>query len=216
MREPDRIQSTSGGRRSSGEPAHVIALVASAGGLHAVSTILRAVPSNLAAAIVVLLHQDPDHVSTLVDILDGRSTMPVTVAVDGQRLESGVVVVIPPGSHALVKPGAEIMLISSGAFPPSRPSADLLLATLATAAGKNAIAVVLSGHGHDGATGATAIHAAGGVVIASDQATSDEFAMPQATISRPSTIDHIVALESIAELLVALTTTPAPSPPPNS
>jgi two-component system chemotaxis response regulator CheB len=189
------------------EPPYVIALVASAGGLDAVSTILRAVPSNLPAAIVVLLHQDPDRVSTLVEILERRSTMPVTVAVDGQRLESGVVVVIPPGSHALVKAGAEIMLISSGPFPPSRPSADLLLATLAIAAGKRAIAVVLSGLGHDGATGATAIHASGGLVIASDQATSDQFAMPQATITRPGTIDHIVALESIAELLAVLTGT---------
>jgi two-component system chemotaxis response regulator CheB len=212
MPEPDRIQSTADRGRSTAEPAYVIALVASSGGLDAVSTILRAVPSNLAAAIVVLLHQDPDRVSTLVEILDRRSTMPVSVAVDAQRLESGVVVVIPPGSHALVKPGAEIMLISSGAFPPSRPSADLLLATLATAAGKNAIAVVLSGLGHDAATGATAIHSAGGVVIASDQATSDQFAMPQATISRPRTIDHTVALESIAQLLAALTTTPATSP----
>ncbi len=210
MPEPDRIPSTADRGREAAEPPHVIALVASAGGLDAVSAVLRAVPSNLAAAIVVLLHQDPDRVSTLVDILDRRSMMPVTVAVDGQQLESGVVVVIPPGSHALVKPGAEIMLISSGAFPPSRPSADLLLATLATAAGAKAIAVVLSGHGHDAATGATAIHASGGVVIASDQATSDEFAMPQATISRPRTIDYVVALESIAPLLAALTTTPAP------
>jgi two-component system chemotaxis response regulator CheB len=72
--------------------------------------------------------------------------------------------------------------------------------------------VVLSGLGHDAATGATAIHAAGGVVIASDQATSDQFSMPQATISRPRTIDHTVALESIAHLLTALTTTPAASP----
>jgi CheB methylesterase len=109
-----------------------------------VSTILRALPSDLAAAIIVLLHQDPDRVSTIVYILEQRSTMPVTVAVDAQQLESGVAAVIPPGRHLLVKPGAEIMLISSGAFPPSRPSADLLLATLATAAGKNAIAVVLS------------------------------------------------------------------------
>jgi two-component system, chemotaxis family, protein-glutamate methylesterase/glutaminase len=147
MPEPNRTQSTRDRGRSTAEPAYVIALVASAGGLNALSTILRALPSDLAAAIVVLLHQDPDRVSTIVDILERHSTMPMTVAVDAQQLESGVVVVIPPGSHLLVKPGAEVMLISSGAFPPSRPSADLLLATLATAAGKNAIAVVLSGLG---------------------------------------------------------------------
>ena len=70
MSEPDRTQSTPDRGRNIAEPAYVIALVASAGGLHAVSTILRGLPSDLAAAIVVLLHQDPDRVSTIVDILE--------------------------------------------------------------------------------------------------------------------------------------------------
>ena len=68
-----------------------------------------------------------------------------------------------------------------------------------------AIAVVLSGHGIDGATGATAVHHFGGLVIASDEASSTEFSMPGATIGRDTIIDHAVALDDIPALLIAVT-----------
>jgi two-component system chemotaxis response regulator CheB len=118
------------------------------------------------------------------------------------------VVVAPSGNHLLVTPALETALIVSGAAPPSRPSADLLLATLAVSAGPRAIAVVLSGGGHDGATGATAIHALGGCVLATDEATSEEFSMPRATIQRAGVIDQILPLEDVAAALSALTAAP--------
>ena len=96
-------------------------------------------------------------------------------------------------------------LIESGARPPYRPSADLLLTSLALAVGSRAVAVVLSGHGIDGATGATAVHHFGGMVIASDEATSTEYSMPGATIGRDTIIDHAIALDEIAALLLTLT-----------
>jgi two-component system chemotaxis response regulator CheB len=61
--------------------------------------------------------------------------------------------------------------------------------------------VVLSGHGTDGATGATAVHDFGGVVIAADEASSQEFSMPQATIGRDDAVDHVVHVDEIAKLL---------------
>ena len=73
--------------------------------------------------------------------------------------------------------------------------------TLALAAGSRVIAVVLSGHGHDGATGATAVHRMGGTVLASDQASSRAFSMPSATIERDNATDHIVHLDDIGEML---------------
>jgi hypothetical protein len=63
--------------------------------------------------------------------------------------------------------------------------------------------VVLSGGGHDGATGATAVHQFGGTVLASDELTSEYFSMPQATIERDSVIARIVPLGEIAALLVS-------------
>src|SRR3954463_10861205 len=102
----------------------------------------------------------------------------------------------------------------SGVAPPSRPSADLLLTTLAIAAGPRAIGVVLSGGGHDGATGASAIHAFGGTVLATDEASSSSFSMPQAAIARDDAVDHVVALDGIAALLKSLVGAPTLETPP--
>lgn len=182
----------------------VVALVASAGGIAAVSHVLGQLPAGLPAAVVVLIHQEPDRVGTLVELLANRSALPVSAATHGGALRSGQVVVAPAGSHLLVTPGPATALVVSGVAPPSRPSADLLLTTLAIAAGPRATAVVLSGGGHDGATGATAVHVFGGTVVATDEATSSSFSMPLATIERDGAIDHVVALDEVAPLLAEL------------
>jgi chemotaxis response regulator CheB len=129
----------------------IIALVASAGGLDALEQILGALPKTLDASVVVLLHQAPDRDSRLVELLGRRSILPVDEARDGVALRPGRVTVVPPGSHLLIGRGLRTTLIDSGASPPNRPSGDLLLATLATAAGARVLAVILSGGGHDGA-----------------------------------------------------------------
>jgi two-component system, chemotaxis family, protein-glutamate methylesterase/glutaminase len=188
--------------RSADEP--VIALVASAGGLSAVFRILGGLALGLHASVVVLIHHAPDHESHLAGLLARRCPLPVAEAQHGAQLLPGEVVVVPAGKHMLITSESRTALIASGAFPPSRPSADLLLATLATAVGPRAIAVILSGHGHDGATGAAAVHACGGTVLASDQATSTHNSMPRAAIERDHTVDHIVSLDEIAERLQAL------------
>jgi two-component system chemotaxis response regulator CheB len=190
-------------RRLADDPA-VVALVASAGGLDAVSRVLRALPETFNASVIVLIHQAPDRVSSLVALLGRESSLPVVEAEHGAALRPGRVIVIPAGRHLLVSRDMGTVLIASGAAPPSRPSADLLLATLATAAGSRAIAVVLSGGGHDAATGATAIHVCGGTVLASDEASSASFSMPDATIQRGHAVDHVVPLDDMAGLLGTL------------
>jgi two-component system chemotaxis response regulator CheB len=182
----------------------IIALVASAGGVDAISRILAGLPQSLEASVVVLIHQEPDRESRLVELLDHVCALPVVEAQDGVRLAAGEVTVVPAGKHMLVQPGNRTALIASGAAPPSRPSADLLLATLATAVAARALAVVLSGGGHDGATGATAVHVCGGVVIATDEKSSRSYSMPLAAIQRGDAVDHIVSLDEVAGLLVAL------------
>jgi two-component system chemotaxis response regulator CheB len=193
---------------SPGSADRVIALVASAGGLEAVATVLARLPRDLDAAVIVLIHQEPERSNRLLPILARSSTLPVIAAEDQQPLHPGTVVTAQPGLHVLITPGPRIATIVSGVSPPSRPSADLLLTTLAIACGPGATAVVLSGGGHDGATGATAIHDFGGTVIASDQASSTHFTMPQATIERDNILDHVVALDEVADLLAAVVSAP--------
>jgi two-component system chemotaxis response regulator CheB len=94
-----------------------------------------ALPSDLPASVTVLLHLLPDGESLLPEILRRISPLGVEVARDGEALAPGRVVVAPAGRHLLITADLSTALITSGAFPPSRPSADLLLTTLATAAG---------------------------------------------------------------------------------
>jgi two-component system, chemotaxis family, protein-glutamate methylesterase/glutaminase len=182
----------------------VVALVASRGGVEAVSRVLSGLPEAFGAAVIVLIHQDPAHASELAAILDRRCALAVAPAEEGRPLQAGHVIVAPPGRHVLITHESVVMLVASGAAPPSRPSADLLLTTLALAVGPRTIAVVLSGGGHDGATGATVVHQLGGTVVATDEATSTAFAMPSATIERAGAIDRVVGLERVAPLLVEL------------
>jgi two-component system chemotaxis response regulator CheB len=183
----------------------VIALASSAGGLAALRRVLADLPASLPASVVALQHAQPDRPTMLADLLRGGCALPVVAAVDGAPLRPGTVVVAPAGWHTLITAEPALALIRSGGFPPSRPSADLLFTSLALAVGDRAIAVILSGLGHDGATGASAIVRFGGRLIASDRASSEQFSMPSAAIDRED-IHHVLPLDQIGRLLTALVT----------
>lgn len=162
----------------------VLALVASTGGLAALTQVLSHLTPDLPAAVLVLQHQSPQPPSTaLPDILATRTPLPVHPAHDGDPLQLGRVLVAPPASHIILTPTATLALIATGEPPPSRPSADLLLATLAVTCGPRALAVILTGHGHDGQAGIRAIHRCGGTVLAQDEASAHQFGMPGAAIA---------------------------------
>lgn len=182
----------------------VVALVSSTGGMDALTRVLRSLPRTFPAPVIALQHSDPRRDSRLASVLATRCNLRVTEALEGDRLTAGHVWVAPAGRHTLVTSQASIALIPSGAFPPHRPSADMLLVSMAVALGHRTIVVVLSGLGHDGATGATAVHHFGGTVIASDEASSLEYDMPAASIARADTVDHVRDLDAIAELLEEL------------
>ena len=186
----------------------IVALVCSTGGLDALTQVLEPLPADLPAAVLVLQHTSPEHPSRLADILDKRTALRVLPADDGASLVPGTALVAPAGQHTLITTGDTVALIPSGGLPPYRPSADLLLTTLAVAAGPRVIAAVLTGRGNDAATGATAVHRFGGTVIVSTLESSAAAAMPQATIERGDTADHVVALSRLGDLLIALTTAP--------
>jgi two-component system chemotaxis response regulator CheB len=185
-------------------PPPVVALVCSAGGLEALITILSALPEHLPATVVVLQHHRPHEPTRLPWLLGARCALPVSVAHDGAALLPGEVIVVPSGTHALVTIDNRVALIASDGTPPYRPSADLLLTSLAIVAGPRTIAVILSGTGKDGATGATAIHDFGGTVIAADEASSTYFAMPQAAIARDEIVDYVLPVDEIGPFVVKL------------
>jgi two-component system chemotaxis response regulator CheB len=182
----------------------VIALVSSAGGMAATQEVLSGLPSGLPAAVIVLQHMSPGRASMLPEILRGSANGPVQEAVDGEELRVGRIYVTPSGQHTLVTPDRRFSLVESGAFPPSRPSGDLLLTTLALAVEADAIAVVMTGGGNDGATGASVVHKLGGLVLATDLATSSNFSMPAATIGRDHITEAVIPLPELAARLADL------------
>jgi two-component system chemotaxis response regulator CheB len=182
----------------------VIALVCSAGGLEALIEVLNPLGPTLPAAIIVLQHQIPTHSSRLAAILGRQCLLTVRDATNDDVLEAGHVLVVPPGRHALVTVAGRVALIKSDGVPPYRPSADLLFTSLALSAPRRSIAVILSGAGNDGATGATALHAFGGVVIAASRESSRNFGMPGAAIGRDEIVDYVVSVEEIPALLTRL------------
>jgi two-component system chemotaxis response regulator CheB len=112
-------------------------------------------------------------------------------------LIAGSVFVVPPGHHGIVTPQGRLCVFASDGPPLYRPSADLLLTSMAVVAPRRSIAVILSGTGHDGATGGTALRHLGGIVVASDEATSNRYHMPQAAIARGA-VDAVLPLDQIA------------------
>jgi len=146
------------------EPS-VVALVASAGGVRALGAVVSRLPASLDAAVVIVLHLARERRSLLAEILDRTSALPVHEAREGEPVEAGNVYVAPPDAHLVVRDGS-IVLDHSAPVRFLRPSADMLLESLAAAYGDRCVAVILSGTGSDGAAGAAAIRAAGGTVIA--------------------------------------------------
>jgi two-component system chemotaxis response regulator CheB len=183
-------------------PCPAVALVASAGGLTATSQVLQDLPADVPACVLVLLHTPPHRSDRLAEVLTRKSGRPVGRAEDGVPLREGTAWVAPAGCHLLVTPEGRLSLIISGSFPPSRPSADLLLTSMALSLGPLATAVIMSGAGNDGATGATAIHKHGGLVLTSDQLTSAHWSMPRAAIERDQAVDDVVPVHHLAEAVV--------------
>ncbi|MBM2616255.1 chemotaxis protein CheB [Actinoplanes sp. LDG1-06] len=182
-------------------PFPVVALVASAGGVEALARVLAALPADLPAAVLVALHQDPNRASLLPAVLARAARLPVEEAANNHLMRPGHVLVTPPGNHLLVTSEARIGLIATGPLPPARPSADLLLSTLAVTCGARALAVILTGMGHDGQAGVRAIAHCGGTILAQNEATSDFPSMPAAAVTT-GRVQQILALDTIADAIV--------------
>ncbi len=176
---------------------HVVAVVGSAGGIGALQVVLGGLPAELDASVLAIIHLMPLAPSVLPAILARATELRVEQAIDGAPLEPGVVWVAPPGAHMLVDKHETIRLDHSELVHHVRPSADVLLLSLAKNHRGPCTAIVLSGTGIDGAAGAAAVKRAGGLVLAQDEATSQYFGMPGAAILAGG-VDEVIPLDEIA------------------
>jgi len=180
----------------------VIVMVASAGGIDALTHVLSGLPAELPAAILIVQHLQPHRRTRLPEHLDRLSPLRVCLAQDGMRLEAGKVYVAVPGVHLRVEKGH---LVQDLTAPVNyvRPSADVLFASVVQTFGADVIGVVLSGTGRDGTRGCQKIKRRGGKTIAQDEKTSHYFGMPGAAIEADA-IDHVLPLSRIAVKIVSL------------
>lgn len=183
----------------------VIAMAASRGGLNALSVILGGLPADFPGAITIVMHLSPDHTSLLAEILACRTPLTVKQAEPGDLLCLSGVFVAPPNHHLSVGKDGVLALSSATAekIHHARPSAEPLFASVARVYRKNAIAVVLTGGDGDGSTGVKIIKDYGGMVIAQDRQTSQDFSMPESSIETGD-VDFILPLNQIANKLLDL------------
>lgn len=189
----------------SSSPLQMVAISTSGGGMKALTELLSALPADFPAAITIVQQLHPQYPSGLKDILEANTTLKVKQAEDGDLLRPGTVYVAPNDRHLLVNPDSTLSLSHSELVHFARPSTDLLFESVAASLKQQAIAVVLTGNGSDGAMGVRAIKEMGGAAIAQDQASCEDFEMPSRAISTGS-VDWVLPLNEIAAMLVNLVT----------
>ncbi len=158
--------------------ASVIGICASVGGPPALASVLGALPAGFAIPILVVQHITRGFTEGFAHWLDDQVALPVRLAVPG--LAGPGIWVAPEGAHLALGAGGRLGLDDRTDAGPHRPSADVLLRSVAAFARADGVAVVLTGMGRDGAAGLGEVRRAGGLTFAQDEASSAVFGMPKA------------------------------------
>jgi len=163
---PDRV-SVSDEPRDLPDPAvaTIVGVAASAGGPTALAEVLGLLPADFDLPVLVVQHISDGYAEGLASWLGGVIPLPVRLARDGERPGRGVTIA-PDGAHLLLTADGLLQLDRQTVRGFHRPSADVLLESLARVRGPGSVAVVLTGIGSDGAAGVAAVRAAGGVALA--------------------------------------------------
>jgi len=177
-------------------PSHVVGIGASAGGLEALSNLIAALPTNLGLAYAVIQHLSPTHRSMMAQLLGRETAMAVKEITDGMVPERDTIYVTPPSSNMVLRDGRFVLQEEPRNASP-RPSVNAFFSSLAAEQGEDAIGVVLSGTGSDGAVGLREIKAVGGFTFAQEPQSAKYNGMPQAAIDT-GCVDWVLPADGIA------------------
>jgi two-component system, chemotaxis family, protein-glutamate methylesterase/glutaminase len=184
-------------------PFEVVAIGASAGGLHALRAVLADLSSDFPGAILVAQHRGERPLRTYCELLQGLTSMRVTEAQHRERVSPGILYLAPEGRHIELGRDRTIYTDRCERLATVRPSVDLLFETVSECYGDVSVGVILSGRGRDGAAGVRTIRERGGFVIAQDRGSSAEFGMPCSAIETRR-VDLVLPLELIGFALNTL------------
>jgi two-component system, chemotaxis family, protein-glutamate methylesterase/glutaminase len=177
----------------------VLAIGASTGGPRALEELLSALPPTCPGTVIVQ-HMPSTFTAEFAKRLDSLCAMRVAEATDGEEVLAGKVLIAPGGLHMLLQRVGGTYVVRLKDMPAvnhHRPSVDVLMHSVARAAGPNAVGVILTGMGTDGASGLLAMRSAGAYTIAQDENTSIVYGMPKEAAAVGAATD-VLPLERIA------------------
>lgn len=181
----------------------VIAIGASTGGTKAIETILMGLPANTPGTVIVQ-HMPANFTTTFAERLNKKCPMEVREARDNDHVVPGVALIAPGNHHMLLRRSGGNYVVKIKDGPPvqyQRPSVDVLFQSVAQQAGSNAVGVILTGMGADGAKGMRAMREKGACTLAQDEASSVVFGMPKEAINLGG-VSQIIHLSKMAGAIV--------------
>jgi two-component system chemotaxis response regulator CheB len=181
----------------------VVAIGASTGGTEALRTILTEMPDD-APGMVIVQHMPERFTAAFAQRLNEICRIEVKEAAPGDRLVRGRALIAPGNRHVVLRRNGacyEVEVNDGPRVSRHRPSADVLFRSVAQAAGAQAVGVILTGMGDDGATGLVEMRRAGAATLAQDERTSVVFGMPKEAIARGA-VDEVVPLPGIAAAIL--------------
>ncbi|WDF71727.1 protein-glutamate methylesterase/protein-glutamine glutaminase [Novosphingobium sp. KACC 22771] len=199
----DAVLPPPGTRAMSRTTEQIVCIGASTGGTEALREVLEALPAD-APGIVIVQHMPEHFTRSFAQRLNDLCEVDVKEAEDGDTVMRGHVLIAPGGRHTLLtRQGARYSVsVRDGPLVcRHRPSVDVLFRSAAQSAGSNAVGVILTGMGDDGAQGMLEMKQAGARTIAQDEASSVVFGMPKEAIARGA-VDRIVPLGNVARELL--------------
>jgi two-component system chemotaxis response regulator CheB len=200
---PVRVPTPLAGRALHETTDRVIAIGSSTGGVQAIETVITALPRTT-PGIVIVQHMPEAFTAAFAERLNGLCEMEVKEARDGDRVLPGRVLIAPGARHMqLARSGAQyVVVVRDGPLVNRhKPSVDVLFKSVAHSAGRNAVGVILTGMGDDGARGLLEMRQAGATTAAQDEATSVVFGMPREAL-RMGAASLALPLHGVAQWLV--------------
>lgn len=193
-----------------GHSERIIAVGASTGGPEAIREFLERMPAD-APGIVIVQHMPEVFTAAFARRVDQLVTVEVKEAEEGDRVVPGRALIAPGNRHMLVqrRGGEYVVELSDGPLVSRhKPSVDVLFRSVAQAAGANAVGVIMTGMGDDGASGMLELRQSGAATLAQDEATCAVFGMPKEAIARGG-VESVLPLHRLGDTALALSRAPA-------
>lgn len=181
----------------------LIAIGASAGGPAALATVLGGLPGQFPAAIVVVQHVDEKIAPGMADWLARHCALPVRVAAEGDRPTAGTILLAGTNDHLVLKTPAALGYTDDPRDNVYRPSVDVFFQSVSRLWRGEAVGILLTGMGRDGALGLKTLRDQGHYTIAQDEASSTVYGMPKAAMLLGAAVD-VLPMTAIASRLVDL------------